>query len=345
MAAESGHATDPLIERLSKEPFRFDFFWAVRLLESHFGDCPRIGHSSSPKDDPIRFGQNPSLVFAPSTIESFQAASDQHAPKMFVHFMGLFGPNGPIPMHLTEYARERMLQQKDPTFARFMDVFHHRIISLFYRAWASSQKALDLDRPEQAAHIAEQLFALYIGSFFGIGMDSLRDRDAVPDWAKLYYAGRLACQTRNAEGLEAIVKDFFGVPTEVETFIGQWLNMPADSLCRLGESPDTGSLGLTTIVGSHFWECQLKFRIRMGPMSLADYERMLPCGDAFPRLRCWVLNYCGQELFWEAQLVLKAEEVPETHLGSFGRLGWTTWLKTEPFRHDADDLVLIGDRN
>lgn len=345
MALTSGHATDHLIEQLSREPHRFDFFWAVRLVENRYRDHPRIGCSSSPKDDPIRFGQNPSLAFAPSTIESLDGAPDRDVPKMYVSFLGLLGPNGPMPLHFTEYARERLLNYNDPTLARFLDIFHHRMVSFFYRAWASGQKPLDLDRAEKAGDVAGQLFTLYIGSLFGIGMASTRNRDAVPDWAKLYYAGRLVSPTRNAEGLESILEDFLEIPTEIGTFVGQWLTVPANSQCRLGESPDTGSLGITTIVGLHFWECQLKFRIRLGPMKLADYERMLPTGESFERVRGWVLNYVGYELQWDLQLVLEAGEVPETHLGQYGTLGWTTWLKGEPFRRDADDLILAGDRN
>jgi type VI secretion system protein ImpH len=341
MAATSGHATNHLMEQLSREPHRFSFFRAVRLLENHYRDHPRVGHSASPKEDPIRFGQKPSLAFAPSTIESFEIPPDDEdaAPRMFVNFLGLFGPNGPMPLHFTEYARERLLNHRDPTVARFLDVFHHRMLSFFYRAWASSQKSVDLDRLESDGGAAG------LGSLLGIGMESSRNRDAVPDWAKLYYSGRLAGATRNAEGLEAIIGDFLEIRAEIQTFAGQWLRLPVASQCRLGESPDTGTLGVTTIVGTYFWECQLGFRIRLGPMKLVDYERLLPNGSSFQRVRGWVYNYIGCELQWDVQLILEAGEVPETHLGDYGMLGWTTWLKSEPFPRDPDNLVLTGDRD
>jgi type VI secretion system protein ImpH len=340
MASASGHATNDLIKLLEQEPFQFDFCRAVRLLENLYGDLPPVGYSLSPAQDGLRFGQNPSLAFAPSTIESFQPGGEQRPPRMFVRFIGLCGPNGPMPFHFTEYVQQRKYHFNDPTTAAFLDVFHHRMTSFFYRAWASNQKTVDVDRSEHKDRQWRQLYAVFIGSFFGIGMETLRDRDAVPDWSKLYFSGRLACQTRHAEGLEAIVEDFFQIKTKVQTFIGQWIHLPPDSICRLGESTQTGSLGVNTIVGSRFWECQMKFRIRMGPMGLADYERMLPDGDSYKRLGSWVLNYTGQQLQWETQLVLKAPEVPAIQLGMAGKLGWTTWLKTEPFSRDADDLVL-----
>ena len=97
---------------------------------------------------------------------------------------------------------------------------------------------------------------------------------------------------------------------------------------------------VTAIAGARIWECQLNFRIRLGPMKLAAYRRMLPSGVAFKRLKQWVLNYCGEHYFWDVQFVLLAGEVPETRLGQSGELGWTTWMKTKPFTRDADELIL-----
>ncbi len=334
METASRPATTDLIHALQEQPFGFDFFRAVRLLEAIFAAGPRLGESLVPRTDPVRFKQEPSLAFATSTIQAFEPGTEGQPSDLIVNFMGLFGPNGPLPLHVTEFAHERRHNARDKAMVAFFDVFHHRIISLFYRAWAANQKAADLDRPD------ESRFANYIGSLFGLGMESLRNRDAVPDWAKLYFSGRLACQTRNAEGLGAIIEEFFGIPTMIETFRGHWLSLPESCVCRLGESPETGSLGVTTIVGARVWDSQLKFRVRLGPMRLADLQRLLPSGDSFRRLKCWVKNYVGEEYFWDTQLVLKADEVPQTCLGMGGMLGWTSWLKSVPMERDAEDLVL-----
>ena len=339
MAVTDGQTPNHLIEELARNAFGFDFFRAVRLLENSRPDLPRMGCSLSPRQDAVRFCQNPSLAFSPSTLESLQQHTEDPFPKLYVRFFGLLGPNAPLPPHLTEYAHERILHHGDRTFAAFLNIFNHRLISFFYRAWSANQKAADLDR------LKDQRFAFFLGSFLGIGTEALQNRDAVQDWAKLYFAGRLACQTRNAEGLQAILKEYFEIPTQVQTFVGRWMTLPADSVCKLGDSPATGSLGTTTIMGSRIYECHLNFRIRLGPMKLFDYERLLPSGGAFQRLRYWVLNYCGEHFFWDAQFVLEAREVPETRLGSAGRLGWTTWLKSQPFVQDAEDLVLNPPEN
>jgi type VI secretion system protein ImpH len=338
MASPDRQTTDPVIERLATQPFAFDFFRAVRLIESRHPDRPRIGCSASPSADPVRFAQLPSLAFAPSTIASFGATAPGRAPRLAVRCFGLFGPNAPLPPHLTEYAIERQRHHGDHTLAAFLNVFHHRLISFFYRAWAANQMILDLDRPD------EPRYATFIGSFFGIGMPEFQHRDAVPDAAKLYFAGRLACQARNAEGLEAILGDFFAVPAQVRTFQGRWLDLPPDSVCRLGDSVHTGSVGSTLVVGSKFYDRQLSFRVRLGPMTLADLRRLLPDGRSFPRLQCWVRHYCGDTFIWDVQLVLAAAEVPATCLGRAGQLGWTTWLKTRPFAQDATDVILQAPR-
>ena len=334
MASTSGPTANSLIAELAEQPYRFDFFRALRLIQARYPELPRIGYAATPEQEPVRFAQNASLAFAPSTLESVRQSPTQPRPQLFVHFFGLFGPNGPLPLHLTEYARERQLHAGDRTFTAFVNVFNHRLISFFFRAWADNQKALDLDRS------GDPRFAAYLGSFFGLGMDALQNRDSIADHAKLYFSGRLAAQTRNAEGLGAIIEDYFGIQTEIEAFHGRWMALPKENCCRLGESASTGSLGRNTIVGSQFWDCQLSFRIRMGPMKLTDFERLLPAEQAFRRLQCWVKNYTGDEFFWDVQLVLLRDEIPRTQLGKSGKLGWTIWLKTQASKRDSEDLVL-----
>jgi type VI secretion system protein ImpH len=333
MASEDRAAADALIRSLHETPYGFSFFQAVRRLENVRPDLPRVGHSRRPSEDPLRFCQEPSLAFPPATIKEVRRGTLGGAPEMFVTFMGLLGPNGPLPLHLTEYARERVLAH-DHTLARFFDVFNHRMVSLFYRAWAACNQAVNYERGD------DDRYAVYVGSLFGIGMPSLRERDRVPDGAKFFYSGRLVCQTRHRDGLRALLEDYYRIPTRIAEFIGQWLPLPEAYRCRLGESPDTCSLGSTAIVGAHVWDCQQKYRIVFGPMPLVDYERMLPGETSHVRLVDWIRNYTGDELAADVQLILDAEEVPEIRLGSQGRLGWTTWLKSQPFERDADDLVL-----
>lgn len=324
-----------LTQELRDRPYDFDFFQAVRRLEcAHLGQ-PRVGYSQRPQDESVRFCQNVSLAFAPSALDAYYEATDEHpAARMLVNFFGLLGTNGPLPLPITEYVYDRLHNHKDKTLTRFLDIFNHRMISLFYRAWACNQQSVSHDRKE------DDQFAVYIRSLFGIGTDSFRNRDLVPDVGKLHYSGRLVCQAKNAEGLREILQDYFGLAVDIEEFVGQWIDLPQEYCCQLGGSPENAKLGSTLVAGSRFWECQQKFRLKFGPMNFSNYQRMLPGGDSIRRLIAWVKNYLGNELSWELQLILNAAEVPGICLGKTGQLGWSTWLSSKKFEKDADGLVL-----
>ena len=340
MAGEIGAEAHALAIKLQEEGPKYDFFVAVRRLECANPWASKVGTSLKAADDMVRFCQEPYLAFPPSTISKVKGDNLTNVLRMYVYFMGMFGPNGPLPLAFTEFARERVLHHNDQTMARFLDVFHHRIISLFYRAWAVNQQMVSYEQ------VGTDRIAEYVASLFGDGMESFHyHRDSVPDGSKLHYSGRLAGTARNAEGLEAVVQDFFQIKTRVETFVGEWIELPRDSICKLGESPRTGTVGSTAIVGSRIWDCQYKFRIIMGPMGYKDYQKMLPGGDSLKRLMDWVRNYVGDEFAWDVQLILKKEEVPAAELGKSGLLGWSTWTKSKPMPRDADNLILDPRQN
>ena len=332
MANETRPAPPSVIEELCAEPQPFDLMQALRKIECAYPEHPPLGHSPRSCDDPVRFGQMPSLRFAPSMIECCESGTP---PRLILNGFGLLGPNGPMPISFTEYVRERLLTARDPTLARFLDLFHHRMTCLFYDAWARNNPCVSLERGGEHDRLS-----CYIASFFGFGMNSFLGRDSILDNAKLHYSGRLVNQTRNAEGLRAVLADYFKLETTIIEFVGQWITLPEQYCCRLGETPETGLLGSTAVVGSRVWECQQKFRVRFGPMGINDFLRMLPDGDSFKRLCDWLKNYVGYSLSYDFQLVLRAEEVPQTNLGKQGKLGWTTWLTSRPVTEDADTLVL-----
>jgi len=253
---------------------------------------------------------------------------------MSVNFLGLLGVNGPMPLPLTEYVHDRIQHQGDETLASFLDIFNHRMLSLFYRAWACNQQSVSFDRKNHDS------FGRYFGSLFGVGTEAFQHRDVIPDEAKLYYCGRLSSQAKNAEGLQSILHDYLSLPVAIQEFVAEWVNLPDEYRCCLGKSPSNGTMGSTLIVGSRFVECQHKFRIELGPMGVSDFETMLPGRDCLNHLVAWVKNYLGDELSWELKLVLDRAEVPKTCLGKSGRMGWTIWLGAKKFDKDVDDVVL-----
>ena len=317
---------------LAAAPYRHDFYQTLRRLECLYADKPRWGRALRPIDEPVRLGQDPDLSFAPAPIASFGPGRGA-VPRLQVRLFGLFGPNGPLPLHLTEYARERLQHAGDPTLARFLDIFHHRWLALFYRAWADAQPHVHRDRPE------EDRFAIYVGSFIGTApVSRVLSRDAVPDLARLFQVAALIRHVRNAEGLQHILQQFFGVPVRIDEFIGHWMRLGPSERTYLGRR--SAALGAGAVAGGRVWDRQHKFRITLGPLSLRGYESFLPGGVRLRQLVDWVRMYLSFELDWDVRLLLEARAVPALTLGRGPRLGWTTWLGTRHSPHPAGDLCL-----
>ena len=335
MADQNGNTAYSLIQGLAEDPRRYDFFQALRILEAHYGHAkPRIGQSLSVADDPVRLGQPPDLAFPASTITAHVA--DHHADfgRLEVLFLGLFGPQGPLPSHLTEFAGERLRHFKDPTMARFADIFHHRMLSFFYRAWANAQPVAN-EIPSD-----NNPFRRWIASFYGLGLESLWAMDALPDMAKLYHAGVLSCQTHHAEGLMLMVSNVLHVPCTIREFVRHWLKIPKQEQTQLGRRPQTASLGISAILGEKTHDCQNRFRLILGPVSLETYQSLLPVGAKIRVLAAIIRNYEGGFLEWEVNLRLKHQEVPGLVLGGNQLLGWSSWLGSPPSKEWVDDLTL-----
>jgi type VI secretion system protein ImpH len=323
-----------MLQEVVAEPYRYDLWQLLRWLDAKHPDMPSLGRSPVPDLEPLRIGQEPSPVFAPAQVHAMSTAEGTR-PRLTILGFGLFGPNGPLPSHLTEYARERLRTRGDRTLVRFVDMFHHRFTLLFYRAWADSQSSASLDRP------AEDRFSRYCASLVHIGEASLRDRDEVPDHAKLFVSGHLVRETRNAEGLARVLGIFFQTAVRIEQWVSQWLTLAMDERTRLGHGRVAERLGVGAVAGERVPDVQSRFRIWLGPMSLADYESHLPGGKPFRQVLAWLRTYVGFEITWDVRLVLRREEVPRATLGSTTRLGWTTWLGARTSPDDASDLVLV----
>ncbi|HWS12625.1 MAG TPA: type VI secretion system baseplate subunit TssG [Rhodocyclaceae bacterium] len=332
--------TDPVsyLRALEERPFDFDFYQVLRRIESFNPGRPRIGRAVRPVDEPVRLGQETSMSFAPAPLAAYIPAAEGRPPRLQQRFFGLLGPNGPLPLHLTDFARERILHGGDPTMARFLDVLNHRFLALLYRAWAQAQPTVSLDRP------ADDRFVAYVGSLAGVGTGATTKRDAVGDYAKLFYSGLLVRQVRNRDGLAAWLAGFFRVPVRVEQFVGHWMRLPEQDRTRIGVDTEGARLGVGAVAGARVWDRQHKIRIELGPLDLARYESFLPGGSAIGRLVALVRQYLCLELEWDARLKLQREQVPRTRLGRYGRLGWTTWLGTYRREEDAADLTLDAER-
>lgn len=319
-------------------PHRWDFYQLMRLVDARHPDKPRLGTARRPVDEPVRLGQAVEMTFAPTALSNVTLHDRSGKPRIEVRFFGLFGPNGPLPLHLTGYVRERQKpwrkDRDDETLARFADMFHHRLLLLFYRAWAQAQPTVSMDRPD------EDRFADYVGSTVGVGGAAWRHRDAAPDHARLAYAGLLSRQVRNADGLAHLLSGYLGMQVRVEQFVGRWMPLPRAERSRIGRRAasrrmSTSQLGVSAVLGRSVFDRQHHFRVHIGPLSLAAFEALLPVGSALPALQALLKQYVGLEFGWDLRLELDKAQLPACRPGSYGRLGWTTWLNRPPGNRPA----------
>lgn len=339
-AAGASAPGEVIFKRLGERPATFDLFQALRRVENAFTDKPRLGDAMRPGEEPIRFAQEPSLIFAPAPITGLERR-DGAVPRLVQRVFGFMGPNGALPIHLTEYARERQLYHGDQAFVRFLDTLLHRFGLFFYRAWARAQPVVGLDRPADAPIVR------HVGALFGLVEHSTRQRDALGDFPKLFFAGRLARSVRDADGLEAWLAQHFGVPVRVDQFQGHWMPLGRDERSRLTRDGQP-ALGRGAVLGRTVWDVQHKFRIVIGPLAWERFAAMLPGGPALEQLRALVRQFVGFEFAWDLRLILRRADVPRWTLAAsrdprVGRLGRTAWLgrtRVAERAGDADDLVM-----
>lgn len=351
MAAEVGIPDDPVNRRepglddlLFREGFRFEFFQAVRLLERMYPAKKPVGRHELPRDEVVRFRTHVSMAFPASEVFDVAAPADgqqaeEHAqPTMWVTFMGLAGALGALPTHYTHLLSDPGLRNQTAPVRDFLDIFNHRLISLFYRAWEKYRFAIAYERGEPDA-FSQDLFCL-----IGMGTGGLQRRLGISDEILLYYAGLLSQRPRSAVGLEGILQDYFGVPVTVDQFTGEWFLMNVDALTSLGLGGQNNQLGVNAALWERVWDPQARFRVKFGPLTYQQFQDFLPTSDAYRHAVELTRFYVGEEFSFDVQPVLKAEEVPFCALGANQsmRLGWGMWLKTQPFESDTSQPVFAA---
>jgi len=333
MAGAHGLPSHPLtaLQRLRQEPHRFSLFAALRVLEQADPARPRLGEARRLADESVRLEQPPHLVFAPSDVATVEATPGGRL-RLEQYGFGVFGPNGALPFHLTEFVFERRRHHEDAAVSDFVNLFQHRLTALFYRAWADSDPVASHSRPD------DDDFAAFLGALVGIFDESARDRDSIPDYAKLCRAGQIGAGSRSAEGLEAILSDYFREKIEVREFVGSWLRIPNELRTRLGGTDDAAVLGRAATLGAASWQRQGKFEVVVGPMSFEAFLQFLPGSRALRSLADFIRFYTTDEWSWQVRLLVNEDDAPGVALGKVGRLGWTSWLGRKP--GVASDVVL-----
>lgn len=344
-----------LSARIEKHPGGHDLLAVLRMLEGQTAPGaqapagmdpkkkadepapPRIGKSRRSMEDIVRFGQDPSSEYAPSTIE--RATRDADGGLVLLErFLGMLGPHGALPAAYTDEAIMRGLRGED-SFPRFLDVFNNRFVQLFYRAWADARPIVQHDRPD------DDRFLAYLGAPIGIGSPIFRDLDHIDDRLKLLYAGLTSAKTKSAARLKALITGVFGVDVEIDQCVGTWLHLDKDDQLSLGGfgPGGAGQLGADTIVGAKVYSVSDKIRIRIFTSSLEEYRKFLPPTRTKPNL--WTEKlfdlidfYLGLEIEYEIELALpkRCASAVQMNSSSSATLGHIGWLKP-PSSEETDE--------
>ena len=333
MAPEKRQSSSPLEESFEKEFYSYSFFKAVELLEKLYPDRKPLGQTLDPCREAVRFSVPPGLAFAPSDIVGFSPAEEEEPCTMDIAFMGLIGPSGLLPHWYNQMAVERR-RKKDSSIRAFFDVFHHRLVSLFYLAWKKNQF------PVTYLPGSKDKLSGYLLSLAGLGTMGLRGRIGLPEESLSFYSGLLARQIPSAVSIESAVAYYAGTSVSVEQFVERMIPLSPEDQTSVGMV--NSQLGVDAVCGSFIWDCQTKFRVNLGPMGIDDYLRFLPSGDLLQPIFSFVRYMVGIEYEFDVRVFLKKEDVPPCILGAetpAPRLGWSTWSKSPDYMHQEDPYI------
>ena len=309
-----------LREMLDAEPWRFDFFALLRELERSTPGKPRIGRSEVLAQEIVSIGQDPFVAFPAANVTDFVQTSPEARARLRTRFLGFFGPQGALPL-ATTYEAYHWMRAHDDSFVRFTDIFADRFLQLFYRAWADARPIALFGRPE------EDRFRAWVGSAIGLGTPALRDRDSLPDIAKLAYAGILGSRVKSATRLAQVQRGILGVEIRVTERVASWLDFEPQDCTRLGQ---TGAvLGQSTHLGARVQSINHKITVTIRTHSLEEYESFLPGRERFRQIADLLYFQLGELIDIDLALELPRKVRPGTRLGTAGRLGWTAWSAPE----------------
>jgi len=341
LAPENGRTNPSVEEELFARGYEFDFFQAVRLLRRIYPRRREIGSASKPTEELARFGAHLSMAFPASSIHGIERLLESSDPaRVTVAFFGLTGTQGILPLWYTEQLLARQWADDD-TLVAFFDVFNHRLISLFYRAWHKHHPAILYEQAKYAQAFPDS-FTHSLFDLIGMGTDGLRGRLHLRDESLLFYSGLISQRPHSASGLQRILRDYFGADVAIDQCLGDWYDVEETDQTALGDSEEH-ILGGGALLGDQVWDQQSRFRICVGPLPLDRYMDFLPEGSAMESLVDLTRLFAGQAVAFDVQVILKREDVPACRLDDKNagspRLGWLGWLKTADFESDADDAV------
>jgi type VI secretion system protein ImpH len=316
MAAEDGRPQEHLnfLRRASETIDRFGLFALLRGAEARAPHLPRIGASRVPVRNVVDLAQTPTLTFPATTLDAIAFKRGRATVSGF--WLGLTGPMGPLPLHLTEFAHYETRYAKARPFGGFLDVLAGRMLQFFYRAWAESNPAAQVDRPD------DDSFAMYIGALTG-AYEGASANSFFPARARLHY-GALFASRRSASSIESALSNLLRAPVRLLEFQPRWREIEDGDRSRLGT--DYATLGRDAVLGRRVFGVSDAFRIVVRAQSFREFEDFLPTGRRFKIAAEALDAFSPSHLEWDIALELQEDEARELRLDGRGRLGWTGFL-------------------
>lgn len=325
------------LERLAKEPERFSFDAAVRLL------C--IARGTPDPARAARFHAPHGLAYPPGDVLRLSPGRAGEPPSLTVGLIGLTGPSGVLPRHYSE-AVVQQVRGRARALPDFLDMLAQRLIAHFAAAGAKYRLQRTADTARLAGEQEHGEIAAVLLALTGHGTPHLSDRIGAGPEPLMHYAGLFATRPRSAERLRALVSDWLGQPVEVVQFAGAWLALPPDQRTRLPVGIGTGQharLGMDATIGVRAWDASARVVLRLGPLSREAFESLLPDKPALGRLVSLVRAFLGLETGFAVNPVLAGEEIPRLRLDAKAdpapRLGWNTWLPASSRGKDGSEAM------
>ncbi len=330
-----------LFSRLIAAPRRYTFDAAVRILTK-----------AARTDDPAeaaRFRTPSGMGFAPADVLEVRRGT-AGKPEVTVSVMGLTGPSGVLPRHYTETVSQT-LRNRSTALHEFLDMLSGRFIAFFARGGTKYRPARSAETALQRQKTEPDPITQALLSLTGFGTDNLTSRLGAGVEPLLHYAGLFTMRPRSAERLGAMLSDWLRMEVEIVEFAGAWLTLPADQQTRLRKGGAFCQIGVDAVAGVRVWNAEARILIRVGPLSLTEFDKLMPDQPAMQRLVSLVRTFVGMELGFAINPVLAGDAIPTLRLGlssaTPARLGWNTWTplsgSSGTVRHAADDAVFEAD--
>lgn len=323
MASTQRQLDDDLRAELEAEAPRYDFFQAVQLLVRLNRAAAPVGGGGPPSREAIRFRHDPSMAFHSSDVTAIRMRVPRQGllfSEITSTFLGLSGAVSP----LTVAAAERIARDVDDggSLRDFYDIFHHRLLGLFFRSWKRSRLYAS-HRVDGADPMTRRVLAFVGVDAFGAGAQL-----GLPPIDLLSLAPLLSFHTRSARTLGVVLDRVFpGIGVEIDSFRERRVMLSDDQRAQLGVR--NGTLGTNFTIGRSVVDRSGRFGVQIGPVDYGLFEALLPGGQHHTKLREIVQQFTRGVLEAEVEVLLKEDETPRFSLGSKGaQLGVTTTLRT-----------------